>query len=59
VSPLVVHTMRPWIAGATGLLFACMWSARTWSMMFCVVARGCEDRVAVAAGGDKSISAIF
>ena len=38
VGPLVVHTMRPWIAGGTGL-FACTQSARTWSMMCLVVAR--------------------
>jgi len=38
VGPLVVHAVRPWIAGATGL-FACTQSAKTWSMIFWVVAR--------------------
>ena len=38
VAPLVVHTMRPWIAGETGV-FAAMWSASTSSMMSRLVVR--------------------
>jgi hypothetical protein len=36
--PAPVQTTRPWIAGLIGVV-AAMWSASTWSMMFCVVTR--------------------